>query len=352
MTSRTPLVLLLLAWASHSAAAAGTYSFTATEDPPFAILHPYGYTGQPGSRVVSVCLGSSAEPLLASLQTAISIWNAQSPVAPNCTGPCSIHGEPNPSGDYISHAVLLHELGHCAFGLGEINWTTGPGGPTSFTNTRGASSISAGADGIPGSKDDIASPLPGARVIHWFRKSDNDPFVTDSTVIDSVTYSRVRDDLASSGSLWPASANRVVGTQLGQPDFTQSVMYQGQSRSSNYEGLTADEINTISYAKAGLDEVADGDDDYTVSLAFVPDCVDADVEVLLEPAEPGELGSCLVARSLIPIPGEVDRHFRLSPLGLRAVIRLRVNAGWEFSTLPFIDGLESGTFDGWSTHSP
>lgn len=84
----------------------------------------------------------------------------------------------------------------------------------------------------------------------------------------------------------------------------------------------------------------------------MPDCVDADVEVLLEPAEPGELGSCLVARSLIPIPGEVDRHFRLSPLGLRAVIRLRVNAGWEFSTLPFIDGLESGTFDGWSTHSP
>jgi hypothetical protein len=80
--------------------------------------------------------------------------------------------------------------------LGHANWDDLP--LTSFTNSKDAASIDDGLDNIRGSRDDVPSPLPGSRVLHWFRVSDNNPVVIDGTVIDS--------DLASSN--WRSLASQ------------------------------------------------------------------------------------------------------------------------------------------------
>lgn len=154
----------------------------------------------------------------------MDLWNGLMATAGNCSG-CRIWEDPDlplPVPPLELRTVLIHEIGHCAFGIDHPDWVNGDDEPTSFTSSQNASTISPGSDGIRGTRDDLPSPLPGTRLIHWFRKADNDPFVVDPTIIDDSTYSRQIISLPP-GSSWPASGSRPVGESLGYPD-SQSVM--------------------------------------------------------------------------------------------------------------------------------
>lgn len=316
-------------------------------DPVFAIVHPYGYTGDPGPISVTVCIEPGSEALLPSLGTAIQVWNNLIATVGNCSGPCLTYGETPATGDKVALDTLLHELGHCALGLGHVNLEG-----YNFTATRDSTSITNGTDLTPGSRDDIVVPLPGSKIIHWFRNQDNDPFVVDALAISNATFSRVFDNLPS-GSLWPASGNRLVGVILGQPQFTQSVMFGLGSRQTVLSGLAADDVNTVKYAANGLDEAIGGDDDYSVQISYVTDCVDADVIVRFGQRPNSEFGVCAISRALIPIVGQVDRHYRLiRDATHQPVLTLNRSVGWDVSSLPFSDDFESGVLDFWITRFP
>lgn len=117
-----------------------------------------------------------------SLDWAIKTWNCRIPRTrncPDCRTAEDLQGSPAPFpsvGTTVNLAsVLLHELGHCAVGLGHPNhqefitdiasqpWRTGTcdsdsngscGDQNSFTDVGMATEILAGADGIRGTRDD------------------------------------------------------------------------------------------------------------------------------------------------------------------------------------------------------
>jgi len=231
-------------------------------------------------------------------------------------------------------------------GLEHVNWPN-----TSFTNSRAASTIDAGADGIPGSRDDLPFPLPGTRLIHWFRIFDNDPFVVDSTIIHVATYDRQIIDLPS-GDGWPASANRAVGESLGLTN-TQSVMYSGIARLQTYHSLTADDVNTVKLGMTGVDFTFGTADDYVVVIEYVDDCSTADIEVKYFPFSGGNqnaLAFCVA--DLAPLPtGGLEIHHKIAPAPgkPRILLELNSNIPWE---VIFSASFESGDFSEWSSHIP
>jgi len=241
---------------------------------PFIVVHPPGYDGTGGTLEVRIC---AAEETRFAVLKAISIWNAAQRTTENCTA-CRLWEEgPSGSGEPFSmESTVLHEMGHCVLGLGHINWNDGSS-ETSFTNTADATLMTPGADGIRGSSDDGVAPLPGARLIHWFRETDNNPLTIDSTTIDSATYTRRIIDLPT-GHGWSANGNRGVGLPLGFAN-TQAIMYSGIDAGQAYNSLAADEVNTVEFGMSGLDEDAGTADDYTIELIYVDDCAAADVEV-------------------------------------------------------------------------
>lgn len=233
-------------------------------------------------------------------------------------------------------------------GLEHINWMN-----TSFTNSRDASVIDAGSDGIRGSRDDSPLPFPGTRLIHWFRISDNNPFVIDSTVIDGDSFSRRIIDLPT-GDTWPTSGNRDVGQSLGVPGFTHSVMYSAVARGQIYSGLIADDVNTVTLGMAGLDLQAGlGGDDYTIKLEYVDDCSIADIEVDFAdfgPPDSSFAGLCSVDLDLLPT-GLLEIHHVLVPVQGQQRILIEINSALEWDVV-FGDGFETGDLSGWSSQAP
>ncbi len=153
---------------------------------PYAIVHSPGWAGQSGTVTVRLCVRPGSEILTPPLDWAIKQWNCQIPRTANCPDCRTIEdliGTPPPypavAGTTVSGAsVLLHEVGHCAVGLGHPNlqefrtsiasqpWRTGTcdldsdgscGDQNSFTDVGMATEVLVGADGIRGSRDD--SPL-------------------------------------------------------------------------------------------------------------------------------------------------------------------------------------------------
>lgn len=303
---------------------------------PYIIMHPKGFSGVGTQLVVKVCVASLAKHFTPTIQDAIQIWNEAVPLTQNCQN-CAVWEETQlfGTGTLHSEAVVLHELGHCALGLGHINL-----GNQSFSNVVQHFSVTEGADGIRGSYDDVVAPLPGARVVHWFRKVDNDPVKVDATVIDIDTYSRALVDLPV-GHLWPANANRVVAESLGEPD-TQSVMYSAAAANTRYLGLASDEVNMIRLARTGMDTQAGTSDDYTVSLQLVQSCEQADVTFVFDvPFDPVATGECQSESIPISPPGPTRLHWALNgPL----TIRLNPLYTWD---AVFYDGFESGDTGGW-----
>ena len=309
---------------------------------PFIVVHPAGYTGTGGQLDVRICVEFGSSTLVPPLMTAMSIWNTLVPTLQNCDG-CRLWEE-GPSGSAAPSSMestMLHELGHCAMGIDHINWAIND---NSFTNTKDATSIDAGADGVRGSRDDIVSPLPGARLIHWFRIMDNDPFVIDGTVIDSSTFTRVFNDLPP-GSSWSASGNRGVGDLLGLTD-TQSVMYSGIDDAQRYRDLTADDVNTVRLGMVGLDLLVGGGDDYSVNLLYEADCASSDIEVRFSSLGPGRFGVCEADLALIPT-GLLEIHHRIVPASgeTRIVVEINQDRMWD---VVFANGFEEGNLSQWA----
>ena len=314
---------------------------------PFIIVHPIGYTGTGGQIDVDICIKpSDVSRIQPALIEALAIWESFIASTGNCVN-CLTAEETGDDTKPLSMASsVLHELGHCAFGLGHTNLAG-----TNFTNTRDSVSIDDGADNIRGSRDDLPSPLPGSRMIHWYRLADNDPVVIDGTVIDSSTYALPMGSLPA-GSTWAASANRFVSDLLGAGDDTQSIMHTVIKPEMRYVGLTADELNQIRYGMSGLDSVAGTADDYTIQASFVTDCAAAEVEIeLMTFGDPDILGGCaLQLRPIDPtMPGIGSIHHTAEPVAAAGVTRLIVqiseSALWD---VVFSDGFETGDLSNWT----
>lgn len=187
--------------------------------------------------------------------------------------------------------------------------------------------------------------------VHWFRKADNNPFVVDSTVIDSATYSRsIVNDLPA-GHSWAANANRRVGEALGTTN-TQAVMYSMQSEAEEKTLLTADDVAMVQMGMTGQDRLAGTPDDYAIKLKLVDPCVDpVHVLVLFGFTEDNVLGGCMTAYDFsFPQNPFLTFHVTLqspevdSPL----IIILDENVIWDFGEEVFFAGFETGDASEWS----
>lgn len=184
----------------------GTNSPGPDELPPFAIVHPIGYDGAGGTLTVKVCVREGQDDLITPVQEAIAIWNGLTPTTGNCQD-CVLWEETGPaSGLFDTTSVLVHELGHCAFGLGHINLTEDNRSPTngrvgscdvdqdgfcdedtSFTASFNATRVLDGGSGVLGDADDapenncpilgsahgLSSPTGGASVPRDWKPFDD-----------------------------------------------------------------------------------------------------------------------------------------------------------------------------------
>lgn len=331
---------------------------------PFIVVHPIGYTsaGIGGEIEVKVCVDpATSSTVLPAVLEALPIWTDLVPTINNCQD-CLTSEETGPVGTpFTMSSVVLHELGHCAMGLGHSNFQQDMSPPDNFTAATTVASNDDGADDVRGSRDDIATPPPPVppnpppqtRVLHWFRKSDNNPVVIDGTVIDSGTYSRAKGDFPA-GTTWPANGNRFVADLLGAGDDTQSVMHAVAATKMRWSSLTADDVNTVRYGMTGLDSTAGTADDYTIRLTLT-DCPSADIEVRFEPIESeSTLGGCVMLLEPIDpvMPAVGFIHYAPVPFDLADPDRLIVMIDSDGSTLwdvIFADGFETGDLSNWSS---
>ncbi|MEM6792842.1 MAG: hypothetical protein AAF725_02605 [Acidobacteriota bacterium] len=326
-------------------AGAGTFHLSDVDPyPPFATVHPAAYDGTGGPVEVRVCIKPGLDEITRpAVDEAIKMWNQLEATPENCLRCRTFEQGPLDTDDPFSMtSVVLHEFGHCGVGLGHTNWRD-----TSHTESLGAASFSVGADNIFGSADDRPAPLPGTRVLHWFRSADNDPF-TFSPPVDRTTYSRRIIDLPS-GSSWPANANLGVGLLLGRQS-TQAVMYSALQRGASYRGFTADAVNTVLFAASGVDEIAGTSDDYTIRFVST-DCASADIEVRYGMSGQEESrGSCLADLDPLPAAG-AQVHYSLKPFITedRAVVTISDSARFD---VVFANGFESGNTSAWSETLP
>lgn len=207
-----------------------------------------------------------------------------------------------------------------------------------FTAGKDVTSNDAGVDTVRGSRDDIVTPdpqppPPNALPLHWFRVADNDPVVIDGTVIESSTYAILAPQLPI-GSTWAANGNRHVSALLGAGDDTQNVMHAVAVRNLHYLGLTADDVNTVRHGMTGLDTTAGTADDYTIRLALVTDCANAEIEVQFEPL--GDIFGLCKEFNLDPIgpqppPPAGEIHFAMNaaePIFGRILVQINSEVEW------------------------
>jgi len=251
---------------------AGAFIFAGEANGVDVVTHPQHYTGSGGNITVRVCINPADPNALAMeipVQNIINIYNRLQPT----TGNIKLGGTNNiPGGAIDFESVALHEVGHC-LGMAHANAATESFPPPTGTEfqrnftkaTDGPNNvfdINAGPDGISGSSDDVRGDDVN---LHWFRKSNNNPF-TIAGVVDSTTYAR---DLASlpGGHSFAANADRTVGAHLGVTN-TEAVMQQGTYIDEAQRTLGHDDVATLRYAASGVDEIANSADDYTITLQY------------------------------------------------------------------------------------
>lgn len=342
---------------------------------PFAIVHPIGYNGSGGSIEIKICVSTALDPnstrLTASTQRAIEIWNALAAETGQCENCFLAEDTGRPEAPLPFHATtaILHELGHCAMGLDHPNLIFDPPGDpegrttTSFTMSYGglSESISAGPDGIPGSFDDTQLAPGGLppRSVHWFRMADNNPVVIDDITIDENTYSRSTVQNLPPDQ-WPANANRNVAAAIGFSN-TQTPMYSRTARTMQYKGLTADDVNMVRMGMTGADTTAGTTDDYSVTLSFVENCSDADVQVTLRkflpvPGIDPPIAACGAAvEHSFSQPNQLTaQHFSIVPIASLGYLLVALNSEmpWDFKVEVFANGFESGDTSDWTLVIP
>lgn len=260
--------LLSFVISAISSAVAGTFEFASEEFGVNVITHPPGYRGTGSILTVTIGISPSsphAEEMVIPIQNIINTWNNLLPTIENTI----IENSNVPVSQFDFESVALHELGHC-IGLGHPNLASESGltgTDRNFTrSTNGADNrftLDRGADGIIGSADDLRGDDIN---LHWFRKSNNNPF-TLATKVDMTTYSRELSDLPP-GSTFAASADRNVGTLFGIAN-TEAVMQQGIFSGEIQRTLSADDVATLRLAMSGLDRLAGTADDYSLQLEFI-----------------------------------------------------------------------------------
>ena len=248
---------------------AGTFIFAGELNGVDLVAHPASYTGQGGTLTVRVCIvpnSANAAVMEIPVQNNINIYNRLQPT----TGNLVSGGNNNiPSGQVVDfESVALHELGHC-IGLAHVNAASESGltgNNQNYTKATDGSNnlfdIGAGADGTIGSNDDVRGDDVN---LHWYRKSNNNPFTIDNTV-DSSTYARDLSDLPT-GHNFATNADRTVAINLGYPS-TEAVMQQLTFFDEAQRTLTHDDVATLRYAASGKNEVAGNNDDYTINLEY------------------------------------------------------------------------------------
>lgn len=349
--------------------------------PPFAITRPSTFVQAGGVLPVRVCVDSAATVLVDAVVWALTMWNQLEARTENCYRCGTIEESPlldDPTLNPVLASIVLHELGHCAFGLDHPNrpWYNHGNDPedpnddylpTSYTLSWNVQSpdpgtpgdnggMSVGADQIRGSFDDSQLAPLGmlAESVSWFRTSDNSPVALDTEATDIENFSRSVSANLPAGHSWAANANRKVAATLGHAT-TQAVMYSGAYGLQIFNGLSPDDVRMVQMAQTGENLINDsgGGDDYTTPLSLVP-CADPhEVRVRLLAMSPdGPLGKCTarVDYSFVQNP-LLARHFELLPEQGHAALELEVNSdlAWEYLIPIFADSYESENTDAWST---
>lgn len=328
---------------------------------PYGIIHPVTFQDSGGLLLpnVKVCVDEAFSGNLSrAVEWAVAKWNALEPAVNNCVN--CFPGSGTNALPVNLPSTLLHELGHCGFGLNHqglmIQDDADPERDVTFyTISYGgaAAFIDDGTDNVRGSRDDLQPAAGGsiAEVVYWFHVLDNDPINFHVGIIDGTTYSRAFADFPF-GTSYPANANPAVASLLGQPQ-SQAVLWPRPADAVFFD-LGVDDVNMVRMARTGLDRIlqdppppAPGDD-YAIQLEIVSCSDPHDLLVHAVPLGAGNLnGNCNATIDFSdpspPSPAIANSY----KVGI-PTIEINSQQSFEFRIPVFYGSFETGDYDsGW-----